>query len=58
MSRQRSVAVVFLGGMTLAGCAMFGVSRGETGTDDFDAAVRPILVGTCAQCHDGRLQNP
>jgi mono/diheme cytochrome c family protein len=53
MSRQRSVAVVFLGGMTLAGCAMFGVSRGETGTDDFDAAVRPILVGTCAQCHDG-----
>jgi len=24
-------------------------------TDDFDAAVRPVLTGTCAQCHNSRL---
>jgi hypothetical protein len=32
---------------------MFGASRSETETDDFDVAVRPILVETCAQCHGG-----
>jgi len=52
-SRRRTVVVVSLGGLTLAGCAMFGASGREAGSDDFDVAVRPVLVQTCQQCHGG-----
>ena len=43
-------------GAALAAVVAVGTSERLIGqTDDFNATVRPVLTGTCAQCHNSRL---
>jgi hypothetical protein len=49
-------AALTLIGATLAAVVAVGPSERLFGqADDFDAAVRPVLTGTCARCHNSRL---
>jgi hypothetical protein len=51
-------AVLTLAGATLAALMTVGMSERLLGqADGFDTAVRPVLTGTCVQCHNGRLQS-
>ena len=52
----RAGAAVTLIGAALAAVVAFGVSAPVLGqADDFNATVRPVLTGTCAQCHNSKL---
>ncbi len=49
-------ATTLIGSALLALMTIAGSSERVAGqTDEFDTAVRPVLTGTCAQCHNARV---